>query len=640
MNYFIAAFGQQSQEALKQATTALQANTKWQHCTLVPTHDHTSLTAAYLQSGASEALEPIIPYGEALIIQSRKSKIAFIQSNRDFLQSINNSQTPAPNMAVALSSQLCSANALKTLKALEGDFTLLAVNQLDQNVTLAVSAFNPQTLFYIALPGFAHTYVVSTNIELLLAITPSKVNPSALALWLSGRPNPNMSMYANIHQMVPGTCEVFSANGDISCERFWDINPHYSLANEPAQHLASQLTEHISNSVKMHLAGTEPQQAVFCQMSGGMDSTSVTAMVHKALNENSTNSADNAGSARLHTVSHTYKNTESCDESDNIQAMIKRYNITNSHFIELDKYTNMSFAELYPTHAQSPGMVLSPKYFEEAALLQQHGAKLLLTGNGGDEMFWGHSLAYYDRVKKGDTSVITEVIKGAKALNLPVIQTLRSVFVRPFIKYDLMPFLHLADRYAQMKAGTALPPWLSPLAKQLIDDENHSVHNVFAIKGAELSKYARYEGVFSTSTVNSMRSYQAVFDQFGLTVEHPLFNTSIAEFSFAVPQHMHISGKYPKLLLRQAMNNYLPEQVCWDDQKTVFDQHFAKLVSQNAQSLRLLLQHPALADLGLVNNKVLLAEFDQLLASKKPSLNVDLLYTILVQSWYQTHVEQ
>jgi hypothetical protein len=253
-------------------------------------------------------------------------------------------------------------------------------------------------------------------------------------------------------------------------------------------------------------------------------------------------------------------------------------------------------------------------------------------------MFWGHSLTYYDRVKKADTKVFSEVIQGARALNLPIWPTIRSVFVRPFIKYDLMPFLHLAQRYSELRNSSHVPPWLTSQAKEMVNAHNQKAFNTFDGKGSELGKYARYEGIFNTSTFNSMRSYQAVFDEFNLQVEHPLFTSTIAEFSFAVAQKHHISGKYPKLLLRKAMNNVLPRQVCWDDHKIVFDQHFAKLVQQNAQSIRLLLSHTGLEELGLVNNAALLAVFDRLVSSASPSLNVDLLYAILVQSWYQTHI--
>jgi len=648
MNHLIAAVGEQAKQALDTVIQQLSTNSIWQDSQFTKAQDQNGLTVAYCSPKPISGLPSLFSAQKSLIIRSRKSIQAFkLDCNAPFGSKLAPSKSGSSdnlssddNFCDALLADLLQ-QPHKSLQQLHADFTLIAHNQVDQTCLLAVSPFNPQTLFYVAMPRMTNTFVVSSNIKLLLAFMPKKVNADVLALWLSGRPNPHLCMYQDIHQLEPGTFAKISSE-NVNVERFWDINPNTTLHSEPTEELAKQLKQHIYQSVSSHLADAQNDTAIFSQMSGGMDSTSVSAIAHHILDQEVVGPSDTHKTNtqnRLHTISHTYKHTESCDESDNINAMMQRYAFTQSHFIELDKYTQMSFAELYPTHAQSPGMVMSPKYFEEAALMQQHGAKLLLTGNGGDEMFWGHSLAYYERVKKGDTRVISEVIKSAKELNLPVLRTLKNVFVQPFIKYDLLPFLHLANRFSQLKASAQLPPWLTQKSKYLIEQAHACSHNVFALPKADLTSYARYEGLFNTSTINSMRSYQAVFDNFDLKVEHPLFNTDIAEFSFALPQHLHISGKYPKLLLRQAMQNDLPKSVCWDEQKTVFDQHFAKLVKENAHSLRLLLQHDALADLGLLDNRALLAAFDQLVANEHPSLNVDLLYAILVQSWYQSHVE-
>ncbi|WP_395341932.1 asparagine synthase-related protein [Ningiella sp. W23] len=547
------------------------------------------------------------------------------------------------------------------LNRLQGDFRLMFVDQATGNLHLAVSAFNPQTLFYARLPDFTDTYIVSSDISLVLDLVLPEVDCTSLAMWLAGRPDPNRSMFENIHQVAQGTCvsmhmhacrnarstnqkttEIEALHSvSIASQRFWDIDantlrnvPEYSdsaLPSEFASRLNTSVQRNLSAYTSKELAG-DNNENVFTQLSGGMDSTSVSALAYSVLSN-----AD----ARLHSISHTYRDTKSCDESDNINAMIAKYPFAQSHFIELDKYTEKSFAELYPTHPQSPGMVLSPKYHEEAKLMQACNAKLLLTGNGGDEMCWGHSFVYYDRLKRGDIKVLSEVMKGARELKLSRWQSLKSVFLGPVLHFDILPMLTFSEKFKALFEKTLhIPPWLSPHGESMVREQQNAMANANPFSDGKhgLTRYARYEGLFNTSTFNSMRSYQAVFDTYGLQVQHPFFDKDIAEFSFAIEQHQHINGKYPKLLLRKAMTDLLPEQVCWNMHKTVFDQHFAKLVQQNAVSLRKLLEHEGLQDLGLVNNEHLLTIFDALVNSPQPSLNVDLLYAILVQSWYQTHI--
>jgi asparagine synthase (glutamine-hydrolysing) len=661
MNHFIGVVGIDPEVPLRFAVNHLQKSTRWHKCRFKPSLKYPNFAGGFLMKDENAATASVLPDMQPIMLASRKSVSAFLACNEPFGKTLRGADTPdglASAIAeqqlvaeqatafcggLALSMSGTSEQAKTRLRFLKGDFRLLAVTPKTRSISLAVSPFNPQTFFYMQIPKFKGCYVISTCIDFLLATVTPKVDTTSLALWLSGRPDAHRSMYANIHQVKPGTLLVITRKGEISTETFWDINPKDKIVGQAAKDAATTLRALISESVQSHIAYTLPNDAVFTQMSGGMDSTSVTALTHECMASSATLNADpdaspDAITPMLHTVSHTYVNTEGCDETDNIQAMIRQFTCAENHFIELDKYTEMDFSTLYPTHVQSPGMVLSPKYYEEAKLLKSHNAKLLLTGNGGDEMFWGHSFSYYDRVKKADTSAISDVIKGAIALKMPVLKTLRSVFARPLIKYDLMCLFNQAERITKMRNNTPLPAWITPGARAVVSTANTKESNVFAEKGADFGKFARYEGMFNTTTFNSMRSYQAVFDEFDIQVEHPLLTANIAQFTFAVAQKKLLNGTYPKFLLRQAMTNDLPEQVCWNQQKTVFDQHFAKLVQQNAVSIRLLLQHTALADMGLIDNKVLLAAFDNLVSSSQPSINLDLLYAILVQSWYQTHI--
>jgi hypothetical protein len=69
----------------------------------------------------------------------------------------------------------------------------------------------------------------------------------------------------------------------------------------------------------------------------------------------------------------------------------------------------------------------------------------------------------------------------------------------------------------------------------------------------------------------------------------------------------------------------------------VFDHHFANLIRSNRDELRLLLSHTGLQDLGLLDNQVLIAAFDDIVNDVEKSLNVDMLYAILTQLWFQSH---
>lgn len=620
MSSFFAVYGEHAHQAFKEAQTSLALSKPSSNAALTNPIAEYHSDFLYVR-GPQSCLKGFANFGHL------KGKFASFECNNEH------------ELALALNE-------------LPNDFTFSFKCSYHDNpnaLVLAVSPFNANTLFYAQHPKLANTLYVSSNINYLLNLVSPIACATSLALWLAGRPDPNRSMYKNIHQVGQGHFVSHSFKNDkklyTNVVKFYDIKPSNKDTSMCGSEASQALRELLSQSVAQALSPAEAasnqqitEQSVFTQLSGGMDSTSVSALAYSQLSNSNT---------PLHSVSHTYVNTKSCDETNNIQAMIARYPFAQSHFIELDKYTQLSFAELYPTHPQSPGMVLSPKYFEEAKLLKAHSASIMLTGNGGDEMCWGHSFAYYDRAKQGDLGVFLEVARSAKTLGLSPWRVVRSAILGPMLHYDIMPMLKAGEQRRQQVLFTRslhIPPWLTSKSEGAVREEQVKkfAQNPFVDEKGNtpygLAKYARYEGLFYTSTFNSMRSYQAVFEQFNLSLRHPFFNKDVANFSFAVNQHEHISGEYPKLLLRKAMSDALPSEVCWNTHKTVFDQHFAKLVQQNAHSLRKLLSHPGLESMGLVSNTKLLQTFDALVNSPEPSLNVDLLYAILVQSWYQTHI--
>jgi hypothetical protein len=85
------------------------------------------------------------------------------------------------------------------------------------------------------------------------------------------------------------------------------------------------------------------------------------------------------------------------------------------------------------------------------------------------------------------------------------------------------------------------------------------------------------------------------------------------------------------------MQDHLPNSVCWNKHKVVFDHHFANLIRNNKDELRQLLSHEGLQTLGLLDNTILLREFDAVVNNPNGCLSVDMLYAILTQLWFQTH---
>nr|WP_242698606.1 asparagine synthase C-terminal domain-containing protein [Alteromonas sp. 5E99-2] len=362
--------------------------------------------------------------------------------------------------------------------------------------------------------------------------------------------------------------------------------------------------------------------SVVSQMSGGMDSSSVTALAIEHQHNNSN---------KLISLSHFYSKSPESDESDLIKLLNNSLDCDDHILMAADNDQYSDFLSLYPTDFDSPGTVLSPRYHHEFQHCQHHNASLLLTGNGGDEMCWGHASAYTQRFMRGDISVIKEVFLGCKQTGIPFRAVAKKLFIKPLVPNYIMSLLGKQTRSETID----LPNWLTPQGQGLA---NASLTITSPYSQAENSvHFARHHTLKTTATFNSLRSYQKVGAQYGIKVAHPFFDKNIAQHSFDVSPKQLIRGAYPKWLLRSAMDKYLPKEVCWNTHKTTFDQHFTKLVRDNAVQLRNVLSHPKLADLGLLEPGPLLAQFDNVVQNKAGYVTVDLLYAILTQVWITQH---
>jgi len=499
---------------------------------------------------------------------------------------------------------------------LVGDFAFVLWDARNASLLAACDGMNMRTLCYMRTSG--GLCLASRGQQLRRHPEHRRrFNELALAGWISGRPDPRVSMFEGIEVLPPGHALQADATG-VRIRKFWDIDPTRQIRYRRIQEYQEHLQALLRRSVTDRLRSTDA--VVASQMSGGMDSTTVTALANQAVKETN---------QQLLVISHSYRSLPGCDETDRIKETLQHLGISNSRFLAAEQHANLDFRELYPPTLESPGTVLSPRYADEMALLKAVGASVLLTGSGGDEMTWGHSLSYSRRLLRGDLTVLAEVIAGCREMNLPVLRTLRQLFIHPFVPAWLRQAL------GRPHGSAPLPEWVPKAAiRRLGLDEPLQGESTTRFRNPALQ--ARYDALKWSSTINSVRSYGQVGATYGIDVRHPFFDTRLAEFSFAIPDDLWLREGYQKWLLRRTMDGVLPHMVCWNRQKVIFDGFFAGLVRNQAENVRAILADTRLQDMGLLDTGKLLDAFDRVMAGRQ-GFTVDVLYALMVQVWLQKY---
>ncbi|MBV1888805.1 MAG: hypothetical protein KUG67_00985 [Proteobacteria bacterium] len=502
-----------------------------------------------------------------------------------------------------------------------GDFAFVIWDNRSRTLFAARDAMNMRTLSYCET---GKSLCIATEGTQLLQHpnNDAKINKHALASWISGWPDPNVSMFDGIPLLPAGHSLLADANS-IKVERYWALDPELKIRHNSITDYEDQLREILSRSVSDRMRS--PSELIASQMSGGMDSTSVTALA---------NQQAETTDKQIHVISHTYKTISSCDESERINDMLQHLGIKNVHFMAAEQHADLDFRELYPPSLENPGTVCSPRYIDEMKLIKEIGADVLLTGSGGDEMTWGHSLTYSRRLLRGDIKAVQEAISGCKELQLPILNTLLHLFVIPFIPQRVKQGIR---KIRGKSPATNLPIWVPDAIRQLLEQENNNIVDPTHFSNSALQ--ARYEAWQNSSTINSVRSYHQAGESFGIDVRHPFFDRRLVEFSFAIPDDLWIRENYPKWLLRRSMTGLLPDSVCWNKNKVIFDSFFGQIIRQQKETIRTILADKRLEEMGLVDNNKLLQAFDTVVNNPKTSLNVDLLYALMAQIWFQKYAD-
>lgn len=548
--------------------------------------------------------------------------IDFAQDESGNLLVLQGSVYQRGNADVAINARallaLLNASSDTVATRLAGSFSYLFWHAQKQQLHIARDPLNSCPIYYLHNDSIT---VVASEARFFDRCQNIRLSPSPLALagWLSGNVHPGKSMFREISS-VPlshGVCMEKGVSEKLTV--LWDLHPQTRITYKDQAEYNQHFTQLLTQSVRR--ACTTSKQTVVSQMSGGLDSTSISALANQYVK---------TLQKELLPLSHIYRQSMSCNEQPLMEKMLTHMGLSNSINMVVDEGEQRDFLRLYPSDLDSPGTLLSPRYCQEIALVAEQGADVLLTGNGGDEICWGHSLAYTHRLRQREFGVIPEVIRACRQSGLSPFSVVGDLFIKPFLPERLLALARRLRSRPQLNAQS----WLTPKAQLLV--KPIGIHNPFCQASQPVS-HARYHSLFTTATFNSVRSYHKVALDRGVMVRHPFFDAQLAEFSFAIPDKQLIQGAYPKWLLRNAMQNILPDEVCWNTNKVIFDSHFSSLIRENQSELRVMLQDTRMADMGLIDQAALHGAFEQAVAQPQAPLHVDLLYAILTFNWLTRH---
>lgn len=267
---------------------------------------------------------------------------------------------------------------------LNGQFALAIWDTKQNKLILARDRVGIRPLFYYQNNG---RFVFGSEIKSLFVDRdiPCDINSVVLAqIFTAWTPMDSGTPFKCIHQICPGHYGVVSKNGVVS-NPYWDLNFNQAMDREKEiSEWTEELYSLILESTRIRLRADVP---VGAYLSGGIDSTYISSLVKQHFNN------------RLSTFSVRFTDNQ-FDETLFQQKAIDSLRTEHHSILCSEEDISESFSKIV-WHTEMPVFRTSPApFFHLSKLVLNNDYKVVLTGEGADEIFAGYNVFKEDRVRR------------------------------------------------------------------------------------------------------------------------------------------------------------------------------------------------------------------------------------------------
>lgn len=270
------------------------------------------------------------------------------------------------------------------LNDLNGQFAIALWDKRVERLMLARDRLGIRPLFYHQQAG---RLVFGSEVKSLLADSriPRSLNPQTISdVFTCWTPLGNLTAFQGIHQLPPGHYALFSKTG-MSIHSYWQLSfSRPETGDLPLGEWVEELRGLLGDATRIRLRADVP---VGAYLSGGLDSTCITSIVKRFFNN------------RLRTFSVSFTDGR-FDEAPFQEKAVEA--ISTEH--RSIRCTERDIGETFPQvvwHSEVPMLRTAPApLFQLAKLVRENNFKVVLTGEGSDEIFAGYDIFKEDRVRR------------------------------------------------------------------------------------------------------------------------------------------------------------------------------------------------------------------------------------------------
>jgi asparagine synthase (glutamine-hydrolysing) len=464
----------------------------------------------------------------------------------------------------------------RAVEILDGDFAFVAWNARTRTVVAARDRIGMRPLYWTERGPLL---IVASDLRQMIAALPETPPPdlTVIADLLAFEPTVDArTVYAGVQRLPPGHVLVADDRG-VRTRCYWRAEPAPPGAARSDDDYAEECRALLDRAVGSRLRASAPA-ALF--LSGGVDSSSVLSSAVRV--------ARRDGGHLPRPVSLVFDAPES-REGEFRRALLDQCGIPGEEVAaaepEGDGYRAQAARRRMP--GDLPGQFMGRTMRRRAADL---GARVVLTGEGGDLVFSGTTFVYADLLRAGRvlTAIRTHRLDATYDDSGYTPLGLLTDGVWPLLPRTLRRLLRVPLRRAM--GNPAASPWVRlPIAPRDAAPEPP--------RGVSMASWSIARELNRGWTSYFVEAFERDAVEFGLEPRHPLLDPSLVRFALSLPEDQRRRGPMTKFILRRAAG--LPPAI--DRRLTKADLGFSLLRALDSLGGRRFFEEMRLAAAGWVD---------------------------------------
>ncbi|NFI52315.1 asparagine synthase (glutamine-hydrolyzing) [Clostridium botulinum] len=339
------------------------------------------------------------------------------------------------------------------------------------------------------------------------------------------------TMFKEISSLENGNYLTFNTKDGLSKHEYWDIK--YKKKNLKKVQLSSEkytdkLEEILISSVKYRLGADVP---VGLYLSGGLDSSLIAGFTHQIERTDSKN-----------TFSIDFEDEDISEATyQNVMSKHIKSNHNESVFKFEDEIYNLTKIIYHSEYPLKETYNLASIKLSEMA--KNKNVKVVLSGEGADELFGGYIGYKFDKLRLNDIS-----LEDDAELNDKIFSNSRFIYEKKFLK----------NEYTKNKL------YSEKIRKRFeeINCLNHPVLKKEKIVDREVFDLRSYTD-FKLRLVDNLLSDHGDRMSFANSVEvrYPFLDKRVIEFATQIPTELKLNGFDGKYILKKIAEKYIPKEI-------------------------------------------------------------------------------